>query len=184
MEKLIALQQLTIESIGTKDIGRRRASVFERTQLIKELTLNNEHLNQTDTEIRSIMKRSQEGRILTSLPGIGPIQATIISAIVNIDNFPNAASLKSYFGWTPVISQTGTSMNRSHITRAGTRTIKQMMFLIIDNAFQMDCEWKRIYKRLSPIKCSFDERMRAYKCKLKVVGRLAGQITSIIFVHC
>lgn len=180
--KLVILQQLASQSIGTKDLGRQGSLVLEQTQLIKELRLIQEHLNQLDTEIRNIIEHSREGRILTSIPGIGSIQAaTIISAIGNIENFPNAASLKSYFGWSPVISQSGPSMNYTSITRAGTRTMKQTMFLIVGNAIQMDCEWAKIYERLVPVKCAYDERTRSYKGKLKVIGRLAGQITSMIY---
>jgi len=63
---------------------------------------------------------------------IGPIaSATIIAAIGSIDNFSSAAQLKSYFGWAPVREQTGTSFDRSHLTRGGTRTMKQMMFLVV-----------------------------------------------------
>jgi Transposase IS116/IS110/IS902 family len=91
---------------------------------------------------------------------VGPIQAaTLIAAIGNIDNFPSAAALKAYFGWAPTMVQTGSTLDQVTLGRGGSRTTKQTMFLIVGNAIQMNCEWKRIYDRLVPIKCSYDERV-------------------------
>jgi hypothetical protein len=182
-EKLVELQRLASQSIGTKDIGRLRGLVIEQGQLIRELNLLQEHLHQLDVEITKAVEHSREGRILTSIPPIGPIQAaTIIASIGHIDNFESAARLKSYFGWAPAVAQSGQTLDSSKLTRAGTRTMKQMLFLIVGNAIQMkDCEWAKIYERLVPVKCRWDERTRSYKGKLTVMGRLAGQITEMIY---
>ena len=45
----------------------------------------------------------------------------------------------------------------------------------------MDCEWANIYERLVPLKCSYDERTRTYKGKLKVIGRIADRMISLIY---
>lgn len=49
------------------------------------------------------------------------------------------------------------------------------------HAIQLDCEWARLYERLVPKKCSYDERKRAYRGKLKVIGRIAGQMIEMIY---
>jgi hypothetical protein len=96
--KLLELQRFAEYSIGTKDLTRQRGLVLEQTQLIKELQLLQEHIAQLESEIRTIVDQAREGKILSSM-GIGPIQAaTIIAAIGSILNFPNAGTLKSYFG--------------------------------------------------------------------------------------
>ena len=59
--------------------------------------------------------------------------------------------------------------------------MKKMIFLVVGNAIRMDCEWAKIYERLVPLKCSYDERTRSYKGKLKVIGRIAGQMISLIY---
>jgi transposase len=182
-EKLTELQRLASQSIGTKDIGRLRGLVIEQGQLIRELNILQEHLDQLDVEITQAVEHSREGQILTSIPPIGPIQAaTIIASIGHIDNFESAARLKSYFGWAPAVAQSGSTLDSSKLSRAGTRTMKQMLFLIVGNAIQKkDCEWAKLYERLVPMKCRWDERTRSYKGKLVVMGRLAGQITEMIF---
>jgi hypothetical protein len=54
--------------------------------------------------------------------------------------------------------------------------MKQMVFLCVARAIQLDCKWARLYERLVPKKCSFDERTRRYRGKVKVMGCIAGQM--------
>ena len=161
---------------GFVELGTEQRAIYT-VQLLAE------HLEQLDAEITQAVEHSREGQILTSIPPIGPIQAaTIIASIGHIDNFESAARLKSYFGWAPAVAQSGKTLDSSKLTRAGTRTMKQMLFLIVGNAIQKkDCEWAKLYERLVPVKCRWDERTRSYKGKLVVMGRLAGQITEMIY---
>src|SRR5215470_5081439 len=48
-------------------------------------------------------------------------------------------------------------------------------------ATTLDCEWARIYQRLLPRLCTYDERTRDYRGKKKVIGRIAGQMASMIY---
>jgi transposase len=85
--KLMELQRLAAQSIGTKEPTRVRALVFEQKQLIAELKLLGEHLEQLETEIVQVVEHSREGTILTSIPGIGPqAAATLIATIGTIAN--------------------------------------------------------------------------------------------------
>jgi hypothetical protein len=60
--------------------------------------------------------------------------------------------------------------------------VKRMMYLIVWQAIQTkDMEWVRLYERLVPRLCRYDERKQSYTGKGKVIGRLAGQITSVIY---
>jgi hypothetical protein len=160
-----------------------RGLVFEQGQLIRELRVIHEHLKQLETEMRQVIEHSREGKILTSIPPIGPIQAaTILASIGHIANFENAAKLKSYFGWAPASEQTGDSYDLTRLTPRGNRSMKRMMYLIVWQAIQMkESEWARIYEHLVPRLCSYDERKQTYIGKGKVIGRLAGQITSVMY---
>jgi hypothetical protein len=44
--KLLGLQHLAAQSIGTKDLLRQRGLLLEQTQLIRELRLLQEHIAQ------------------------------------------------------------------------------------------------------------------------------------------
>lgn len=128
------------------------------------------------------MTSSREGHILLSIPPIGPIQAaTIIATVGNIANFEKASELKSYFGWAPKRSQTGVSFDRTKLTTRGSRPMKQMLFLMAARATTLECEWARIYQRLLPRLATYDERTKDYRGKLRVIGRIAGQMATMIF---
>src|SRR6266849_2212906 len=68
--KLLELQRLAAQSIGTKNPARIRGLVVEQQQLIRELHVIEEHLAQLETEIALVVESCREGTILTSIPGI------------------------------------------------------------------------------------------------------------------
>src|SRR5436190_8234491 len=180
--KLLELQRLATESIGTKDAARLRGLVFEQQQLIEEYHLICKHLAALETEMTQIVEHSREGQILTSLPGIGPLQAAILIAFIsNITNFERPAQLKSYCGWVPAISQSGTTLDQAHLSPRGSRLLKPTIYIAVWKAIRMDCEWARLYERLVPIKCRYDEKKRTYVGRGRVIGRIAGQMLSVAY---
>ena len=179
--KLLDLQRLAASSIGTKDMQRKPGLLIEQTQLIRELRLLQEHMAQLETEITAILEQSREGQIVQSL-GIGPIQtATILAAIGSIENFPNAGSLKSYCGWSPTVKQSGSTLDSTRQTHGGTRTMKQMMYLIVSGLISRDTEWAKLYERLVQAKCPADPRTGERSGKLRIIGRVAGQLLEAMY---
>jgi len=180
--QLLKLQQLARETIGTTDVDRQHGLLIEQGLLIKELRVVQEHLDILQTTISEVVTNSREGQILLSIPPIGPIQAaTIIATVGNIANFEKASELKSYFGWAPERSQTGVSFDKSKLSKRGVRPMKQMLFLMVGRAITLECEWARIYQRLLPRLAIYDERTKDYRGKLRVIGRIAGQMATMIF---
>jgi len=60
--------------------------------------------------------------------------------------------------------------------------MKQTLYMVVWQAIRLkESEWAKIYERLVPIKCGFDERTRQYVGKGKIIGRLAGQIVSVMY---
>lgn len=60
--------------------------------------------------------------------------------------------------------------------------MRQTMYLIVWRAIQWDPDWKEVYDRLIARKCHVDERTHRLVGREKVIGRLAGQMTSVIYV--
>ena len=180
--KLLDLQRLASQSIGMKDPARLRGLIFESNQLIKELKLIQQHLQQLEAEIESIVERSREGQILISI-GIGPISAaTIIATIGHIANFSKPSELRSYFGWAPVEDQTGISRDRVSLTPRGSRIMKRTIYLTVWQLLRHhDSEWAKLYERLVPRMCRYDERTQAYVGRGKALGRIAGQLIGMIY---
>ncbi len=59
--------------------------------------------------------------------------------------------------------------------------MKKMMFLVAWKAVQTDTEWAKLYERLVPRLCPYDERMQVYKGKGKVLGHIIGRLITLIF---
>ncbi len=156
--------------------------MVEQKQLIRELHVIAEHLAQLETEITLVVEGCREGKILTSIPGIGPqAAATLLAMIGTIANFDRAAQLKSYMGWVPKVAQSGSSLDWTRLSPRGVRQMKQTMYLIVWRAIQWDAEWKAMYERLISRKCRADERTRRLIGREKVIGRLAGQMIGVIY---
>jgi transposase len=181
--KLTELQELAAQTIGTRDPARIRGLAFEQAQLIEEIELLQRHLDALGDEMHQVIAQCREGRIMTSIPGIGLTQAaTILAMIGNIANFERPTQLKSYFGWAPTLTQSGKTLDRARLSPRGQRLMKRTMYLVALQAVRLkESEWAHLYNRLVPVKCSYDERRRAFVGKGKVLGRIAGQISALIF---
>src|SRR5262249_24534585 len=132
-----------------------------------------------------IVDQAREGQILLSFPGIGPVMAAkMLAAVGSIHNFPSAPALKAYFGWAPVVVQSGpgSTLEHARLTRGGTRTMKQVLFLAVFQAIRLhDNEWAKLYERLVKSKCPYDERTQSSVGKKRVIGRVAGQMIEAIY---
>lgn len=181
--RLLELQQLAAKTIGTKDPARLRGLTFEQGQLIAELELLQLHLEQIDAEIAHVIEHSREGKILTSIPGVSPLfAAMIIASIGTIATFERVTQLQSYFGWAPRVAQSGSSVYPVGLTPRGHRQMKATMMLIVWQVIRHpDNEWARIDARLVQRTCGVNEKTRESTGRMKVVGRIAGQIISTIF---
>jgi hypothetical protein len=81
-----------------------------------------------------------------------------------------------------VVAQSGSTLDASYLTRGGTRTMKQIMFLAVLQIIRLrDNEWARLYERLVKARCPFDERTQSYTGKTRVIGRVAGQMIEAIY---
>jgi transposase len=179
---LARMIELARMSIGTRDQARLSVLVLQQQQLIEALRMLQSSLDVVEARIAEIIRESREGQILMSLPMIGPqLAAAIIASIGTIANFEDAAALRGYFGWRPKREQTGTTMDRDALTRGGNHLLKQQIYLAVWTAIKLDTEWKDLYERLVPLKCQWDARQGRYIGKNKVIGRIAGQIITLIY---
>ncbi len=119
---------------------------------------------------------------MLSIPPISPLTAaSILATIGHIANFENAGRLKSYFGWAPKRAQTGVSFDQTSLTRRGSREMKKIMYLVAWHAIGTETEWAKLYKRLVPRLCTYDERTQSYKGKGKVLGHIIGRLITLIY---
>jgi len=179
---LIHLKELAASSIGCRDQARLRGLCLEQGQLIAELRMLGRHLQDLDAEITSVLADSREGQILTSIDGIGPVHAAEIIAYIGcIANFASKGHLRRYFGWSPRKEQSGTSLDTDSQTRSGNRLMKHALWLTACTAVSQDTEWRRVYQDLLPRLCRYDASKSDYIGKNKVIGRIAGQLTGVMY---
>lgn len=84
-------------------------------------------------------------------------------------------------GWVPKVAQSGSTLDWTRLSPRGVRQMKQTMYLIVWRAIQWDKGWRGMYERLIARKCRTDERTRRLIGREKVIGRLAGQMTSVMY---
>lgn len=180
--KLQELRDLAAISVGVKDADRQFGLVFEQRQLTRELLLIRANLEEIDSEVSASLQTSREGQILLSIPCMGETTAaTVLAAIANIENFKTAGHLKSYFGWAPKQTQTGTSKDTATLSSGGHRPLRSLMYILATNVLIRNTEWAKIYERLVLRKCPYDSRTRRRTGKRVVIGRIAGQMIKLIY---
>jgi len=180
---LIKLQELAKQSIGITDEARLYGLVLEQGQLIGELREMQKNLDVLENEITAIVEASREGRILMSTGFIGTMMAgSIIATVGNIAKFESPGKLRAFAGWSPSQTQTGTSKDAMTLAKGGNKILKQAIFMSAFNALKGDTEMKAKYDRLVKRKCNLDLRTGKYTGKMKCVGRIAGDIITLVYV--
>lgn len=176
------LPELARATIGTRNVARIASLTIEQRMLIAELRLLLTHTEELDGTISSIVTSSREGQILTSLPGVGAVHAALLlSTIGSIANFESASKLRGFVGWVPRQTQTGTSIDTTTLSKSGNAHLKRMLYLAVINAVRYDPSWKLLYDRLVARKCPYDAKLKRHRGKMKVIGRIAGQMTTVIY---
>jgi hypothetical protein len=56
-----------------------------------------------------------------------------------------------------------------------------MMFLIVATVIRQETEWAHLYERLVQKNCAYDERRGERTGKLRVMGRVAGQMIETMY---
>ncbi len=181
-KRLAQLRELARNTIGTKNAQRIRSLVIEQRQLIIELRLLDSHIEALDREIAPIVRASREGQIWCSCPGVAATHAaTLIAYAGNLANFENEAAFRAYCGWSPTEFQSGRRTDYSTLKKSGHNTLKSTVFLIVMSAIAADTPFRTLYDRLVPIKCPFNERTGKYERKMKVIGRVGGQLLGVMY---
>jgi hypothetical protein len=106
----------------------------------------------------------------------------ILALIGNIANFDRPSQLKAYCGWAPTLSQSGVTLDHAKLTPRGARLLKRTLYLVVWQTLHVpNSEFARLYERLLQRKTVYDERTGQYLGRNKVIGRVAGQLITVIF---
>jgi transposase len=98
--------------------------------LIRTLNALEEQIKELDGEIARRAKADPVARRLMTIPGIGPIAATAITALVPApEGFRAGRDFAAWLGLTPLQKSTGGKHKLGAISKMGERTIRRLLIL-------------------------------------------------------
>ena len=98
--------------------------------LIRTLEALGTQLEQLDAELAQRAKADPVARRLMTIPGIGPIAATAIAALVPApEGFRTGRDFAAWLGLTPLQKSTGGKQRLGAISKMGERTIRRLLIL-------------------------------------------------------
>jgi len=144
-----------LEKSKTQENNRLEASANKQTsRSIKRLqkAIDNE-IVRVKKEISDIVKNNQylcqQVELLVSINGIGERTAwSILAYIGDINFFSNAKQIASYAGLTPKIIQSGTSIDKSSLSKLGHKRLRKSLYMPPLVAIRYNPILKVVYERL------------------------------------
>ncbi len=149
------------EMVGTA-VEKSAAMRFIVSDTKKQITLIEKSLKQCEEEIKALIKENEEiaknYKHITSIPGIGIVNATALIAYTNnFKDFRTANALATYMGLAAFREQSGTSINRA--VRVGCYSNRQL---------------KGYISQAAQIAVMHNPRMRDYYARLIAIGKHQG----------
>ncbi len=144
-----------LEKSKTQENNRLEASANKQaSRSIKRLqkAIDNE-IVRVRKNIADIVKNNQNLRqqvdLLTSINGIGERTAwSILAYIGDINFFSNSKQLASYAGLTPKITQSGTSIDKSSLSKLGHKRLRKSLYMPALVAIRHNPILSTVYERL------------------------------------
>src|ERR1700751_2576857 len=128
-----------------------------------------------DAEINQRSKSDPTARRLMTIPGVGPITSTAITALVPAaEGFPAGRDFAAWLGLTPLQKSTGGKQKLGAVSKRGERTIRRLLIIGASAVVQ------QASRRGAP-KGSWLAQMLARKPKMLVTVALANKMARIIW---
>lgn len=128
---------------------------------------------EADKELETVAKSDPTCQRLMTAPGVGPISAVRFAAAVDqVDRFPDAHRLESYFGLTPGEKSSSDKKQRTGLTKAGAVKVR---WVFIQAAWAA----RRYYKDDPVVQWSMEVEKR--RGKRVAVAALARRLIGILY---
>jgi transposase len=107
-------------------------------------------LKEVETELAVFYESSEDARLLSTIPGVGPILAlTIVSEIGDIGRFSSAKCLASFAGLVSSTSQSGNHTMHGHITKQGSPWLRWALVEAVIHTVNHPGPLKKSYLKLN-----------------------------------
>lgn len=123
----------------------------------KSITAHIEYLQQEIKNLEEEIKNhvdnyphlKEKAELLKSIPGIGDKTTNKVLAFFGeIKNFDKAKQVAAFVGLNPQRSQSGTSLNHSHLSKTGNSDLRKMFYMPALSAIQFNPKIKAFYEKL------------------------------------
>lgn len=143
--------------------------------LIDTFTALEGQIAELDGEINRRSKADPTARRLMTIPGVGPIIATAVTALVPApQNFPAGRAFAAWLGLTPLEKSTGGKRKLGAVSKRGERTLRRLLIIGASAVVQ------QASRRGAP-KGSWLAQMLARKPKMLVTVALANKMARIVW---
>lgn len=143
LEKILASENNRLEA-APRDIRsslkRMIRSVEKEIELVKSLI--KEHIDNHPN-------LKEQSELLQSIPGIGQKTAQTLLSEIEFSAFPSARSLAAHAGLTPQKIESGTSVNRTRLSKLGNGRIRKALYFPAITALKYNAIIKEFASRLS-----------------------------------
>jgi len=143
--------------------------------LVTSLTSLDESIAVLDSEVSRRSKEDSVARRLMTIPGVGPITATAITALAPpIETFATGRDFAAWLGLTPLQKSTGGKQRLGAISKMGERTLRRLLIIGGSAVVSHAC------RRGAP-DGSWLARMLARKPRMLVTVALANKMARIVW---
>ena len=122
------------------------------SSLNRSLKQVKKELETLESKLLTLVKQVHQDLLtrLKTISGIGPKTAIMLVVLTGgFDRFTSASELCSYAGLTPVIRQSGSSVNgRPRISKIGNQKLRNLLFMCSFNACKYNKACRDLYERL------------------------------------
>ena len=126
---LSRLEELAALVEADEEFPQQARGVF--AGLLEQWRATADRIKALEAEIVAHARRDDEARRLATVPGVGPITASLIAATVgdNVGAFRSARHFAAWLGLVPRQHSTGGKTRLGRITKAGNREIRRLLVL-------------------------------------------------------
>jgi len=143
--------------------------------LIDTFTALGAQIKELDGEINRRSRADPVARRLMTIPGVGPIAATAITALVPAaGSFRAGRDFAAWLGLTPLQKSTGGKQKLGAISKRGERTIRRLLILGASAVIRQAC-------RRGASAGSWLAQMLARKPKMLVTVALANKMARVVW---
>lgn len=141
-----------VYAAATKSVGQHHGPAFqlEVRYLCEHIRLLKKQLKTLETDIERKLEDNEVGKLLTTIPGIGPqTSARIIAAVVDPARFRDGAAFASYLGVVPALKHSGKHTPlRAGISPLGHARLRKNLWMPVMTAVRKNPWLRAFYERL------------------------------------